>query len=157
MKNEFSFAEPLKNKQEENYHVLPADDKQRKYYMVVFYYKEGDTKVQIVRGQYNTRMTIINNLDFIDIDESFVLVEDVGFGIKDGKPSVYTFLKWIEKNYDDGFNIDEYIESKREEQDMERHIADMQSYHSNGGVITTYQDNQINDMLNPSDDMKGIN
>lgn len=79
MKNEFSFAEPLKNKQEENYTVLPADDKQRKYYMVVFYYKEGDTKVQIVRGQYNTRMTIINNLDFIDIDESFVLVEDVGF------------------------------------------------------------------------------
>ena len=147
----FSFAAPIKNKiNMENVNILPEKNKADKYYMLVSQFKEGGTEVSIIKGQANVRMAIINSIDSLDIQESFVLVEDIGFGVPDGKPSVYQFLKWIEDKYDDGFNIDEYVQIKVEEHELEERIYDLQKYHSNGGVITTYQNSQIEDMLDPS-------
>lgn len=127
--------------------VTQPKDKTEKYYMLVYRDKAGATSVEFIQGQQNVRLAIINSLDNMDIHESFVLVEDLGFGEEDGKPSVYTFLKWIEKNYNDGFDIDEYIQAKMEEEDLTKRIENLQQYHSVGGVIQTHQNDQINDML----------
>lgn len=127
-------------------------DKTEKYYMLVCQYNSGETTVEFIQGQPNVRLTIINSLDSIDIHQSFVLVEDVGFGQEDGKPSVYTFLKWIEKNYNDGFDIDEYVQYRIEQEDLNQRIENLQKYHSVGGVIQTHQSEQINDMLYDPED-----
>ena len=127
-------------------------DKTEKYYMLICQLKTGETTVEFIQGQPNIRLAIINSLDNIDIYQSFVLVEDVGFGQEDGKPSVYTFLKWIEDKYNDGFDIDEYIQYRTEQEDLNQRIENLQKYHSVGGVIQTHQSEQISDMLyDPTD------
>ena len=128
-------------------------DKTVKYYMLVCVYNSGETTVEFIQGQPNVRLTIINSLDGLDIYQSFVLVEDVGFGQEDGKPSVYTFMKWIEDNYNDGFDIDEYVQYRTEQEDLNQRIENLQKYHSVGGVvIQTHQSEQINDMLYDPED-----
>ena len=84
--------------------------KSQKTYMLVLYFIDGtgDVSVEFIIGQSKARQMILNTIDQIDIHMSFVLVEDVPFGIPDGKPSVYQFLKWISSNYNDGFNIDDF-------------------------------------------------
>lgn len=132
--------------------IIEHKDKTVKYYMLVSKDKFGSTSVEFIQGQQNVRLAIINSLDDMDIHQSFVLVEDVGFGEEDGKPSVYTFLKWIENNYTDGFDIDEYVQTKMEEEDLTKRIETLQQYHSVGGVIQTHQNDQIQDMLYDPED-----
>lgn len=120
--------------------------KSQKTYMVVLYFTDGtdDVSVEFVTGQSQTRQMILNIIDQIDIHMSFVLVEDVPFGILDGKPSVYQFLKWISSNYNDGFNIEDYNTERHQDEENEKEYMKMREIELNGDVPSTFQDQQIN-------------
>lgn len=123
--------------------------KSDKFYMLVLYFNDGtgESEVTFVKGQANARATLINRIDEIDVYESFVLVEDVPFGSRDGKPSVLEFLQWIQDNYSDGFDPEDYsLHKKQEVEEFER----MQRIMGDGGVDPTYQPQQITDLFNNS-------
>jgi len=67
----------------------------------------------IVEGRTEAYEYIKNAVHWIDFENSFVLVENLSLA---ERKSVYAFLKHVQDNYDDGFDIDEYIESDREEE-----------------------------------------
>jgi len=130
--------------------ILSDKDKQSKKYLVVLYPEDnfpeqGSAYAKFITGQANTREYIINKItnegDF-ELERSFVLVENIPFGLNDGCPSVIEFLRWIGKDYDDGFDIDKLLEDidNNKEFDKLRNMFD-------ADTPATYQRNQIEDML----------
>lgn len=125
-------------------------DKSSKEYLVVTYTKPDAEILEIdarfIIGQASVREYIKNCIDSIDLDLSFVLVEDVPFGVHNGKPSVYQFMKWISKNYDDGFDIDDYVKQREEDQKIDEEFEKRRNAFDTE-VPETYQTNQISDTL----------
>lgn len=123
--------------------------KSEKVYMLVLYYIDGteDTVVEFVKGQATARELLKNCIDQIDIHASFVMVEDMPFGVPDGKPSVFTFLQWISDNYHDGFDIEDYEEHRREDEANEKEYMRLRDLGINGDEIQTYQNQQVEDMI----------
>ena len=126
-------------------------DKSKKTYMLVLYYIDGtdDTVVEFVQGQKNARSLLINVIDQIDIHLSFVLVDDVPFGVEDGRPSVYTFLTWIKDNYRDGFDIEDYNLQYQEDQKVDKEFERLRRLGINGDLPNTYQNEQVIATTNP--------
>lgn len=77
-------------------------------YLICIANTDGDSDIwQIITGRKNAREFIKDNIDLINFDESFILVE--GCTLEQRK-SIYAFMKHIEKFFeDDPFDIDEYI------------------------------------------------
>ena len=130
---------------------LNSMDKSKKVYMLVLYYIDGtdDTVVEFVTGQKNVRRLIINVIDQIDIHSSFVLVDNIPFGVEDGKPSVYQFMTWIKDSYNDGFDIEEYNQIYQESQKTDREFEKLRRLGINGDLPETYQNEQIISTTNP--------
>lgn len=83
--------------------------KSEKEYLVLLTYNDGtgDKSFSFIKGQAGTREYLIENIADINLDESYVLVEDVEF--VDGVLTVYNFLKLMEADYHDGFDVDDYL------------------------------------------------
>lgn len=82
-------------------------------YLVCLAAKEDATDVpdnwQIVTGRSEARELIIANIEDIDLQRSFVLVDGDGVTLKD-RVSVYAFMKHIEQFYpQETFDIEEYV------------------------------------------------
>ena len=82
----------------------------KKYLILFCFYsseEEGDNNrtYEIVTGRTNARQLIKNNIEDIDIHESKILVEGV---VLEDMISIYEFMKHIEINYSDGFDIEDY-------------------------------------------------
>lgn len=98
------------------------NDKQNRWYLIMWVYKDdsGDKGFEFVQGQANARQLIKNLIDQIDINQSFIINEVTGFGEPGGKPSVYHFMKGTQQFYNDGFDIEEYLESDAVDREFER-------------------------------------
>lgn len=79
-------------------------------YLICIASTDGDSDIwQIITGRTNAREFIKDNINIINFDESFILVE--GCTLEQRK-SIYAFMKHIEKFFvDDPFDIDEYIKN----------------------------------------------
>ena len=104
----------------------PSKETVNKTYMLVLYDTDGACSVHEVKGQAEARDMIITNIQWINIHDSFIMVEDVPFG--KSKPSIYQFMKYLqEKRGYVGFDIDDYAltsnkvqQEKQEEVDVEQ-------------------------------------
>ena len=86
---------------------------------------------------------IKENIDEIDMEHSFVLVESVSLA---ERKSIYAFMKYAGEFYSDGFDIEDYIKGDWDEEDYKRNNdislmidnkdrVDMQSF-MNGDIET---------------------
>jgi hypothetical protein len=119
-------------------------DKQQRWYLVMWVYNDGsgDKGFEFVQGQAHARQLIKNLIDQIDIKQSFIINEVTGFGEAGGKPSVYDFMNATQPLYDDGFDINEYLDSESTDREFEK----MQNM-AIGDIPETYGNLQADNML----------
>ena len=139
----------------EGYYEKPASSekpKSEKRYILLISFNDGTgdrTFIELV-GQKTARDYLKDEIDTIDIDQSYVLVEDAPFA--EGKPTVYEFFKLIEGNFNDGFDIEQYTLHKIQNDD-----DDEKRYLNDGDAETpTYQGQQSQDMLINGNNVKEI-
>ena len=92
----------------------PHEEKQ--YILLLYMHSNcndgSERTFEVITGRSFVREFLIERLDEIDIESSYVLLEDISF--KDtfaNQVTVYRFLKLVQKYYDDGFDIDDYHSS----------------------------------------------
>ena len=87
-------------------------DKTVKQYLMLIKFNDDTLHWEMIQGQADCRAWLIDNIEYIDIYESKILVEDVTF--IEMLPNVYEFLKIIENQgtYNDGFDINDYVTNK---------------------------------------------
>ena len=91
----------------------PRKSFEEKEYLICLIGYSSESEWQIVEGRTDAYEFIKNSIHWIDFENSFVLVE--GLSLNERK-SVYAFLKHVQENYDDGFDVDEYITNDREDE-----------------------------------------
>lgn len=99
-------------------------DPEDKLYLVCIKNTTDDYNAwEILNGRSNAREFIILNIDDIDFETSFVLVEGLDLN---QRVSIYAFMKHIERFYEDEpFDIDDYIKGDWSESDfMEKNQID---------------------------------
>ena len=89
----------------------PIKDAEEKEYLICFSYEDEDTMWHICKGRTETYEYIIDILQNSDcyINDSFVLVEGAKL---EERVSLYSFMKYCKNFYNDGFDIDEYIDAE---------------------------------------------
>ena len=106
-KREIERKTPDKSKMVEMVKVVPEKDKEHKEYLIcITFISDGDYEWNIIKGRKNTYEYIKDMIEYIDVDESFVLVEHLTL---DKRISVYKFMKYAQDSYNDGFDIDEVV------------------------------------------------
>ena len=92
------------------------DDYEQKMYLVccAFYNNIYDGTLWVIKQGRTEAYEYVKELiedysDTIDFEESFVLVD--GLPLSDRK-NLYVFIKYIQQFYDDGFDVDEYIDEE---------------------------------------------
>ena len=71
----------------------------------------------IVTGRTEAYEYIKNNIDDIDMDRSFILVESLTLA---ERKSIYAFMKYAGDFYEDSFDIEDYIKGDWDEIDYKR-------------------------------------
>ena len=79
------------------------------------YYETYD-EWTIVTGRTACYEYIKENIEIIDFDESFVLVETLPLN---KRKSIYAFMKYAGEYYNDGFDIEDYIKGDWDEDDYD--------------------------------------
>ena len=93
-------------------------DPEEKLYLICISTMEYDMW-NLVYGRSNTREYIIDNIEDINFEESFVLVEGVDLT---ERVSIYAFMKHIERFFpNDPFDIEDYIKGDWSEDEYMKH------------------------------------
>lgn len=108
----YTLIEPKQDLYYEATHIDP----EKKMYLICIMYYSGDTEWVLEQGRSNVYEFLKSIIDMIDIYESFILVENVS--LKDRK-SVYAFMSYIEKIFNDGFRIDDHANLHEDGSDEE--------------------------------------
>lgn len=99
----------------------------------------------IVTGRRAAYEKIVESIEYIDLENSFILVETCT--LKDRK-SIYTFMKYMENFYNEGFDIEDYVRGDWSEQEYRHHNDIDQDYvnaiNSSNGVTMEDIMNGIN-------------
>lgn len=80
--------------------------KEEKEYLMCIRYLSDDYEWDIIKGRKNAYEYIKDIAEYIDLDDSFVLVETLTL---DKRINVYKFMKHVQNSYDDGFDINDVI------------------------------------------------
>ena len=91
----------------------PRKTPEEKEYLLCLIGFEGEIDWAILDGRTEAYEYIKNAIHWIDFENSFILVENLTLN---ERKSIYAFMKHVQDNYDDGFDIDEYITADREEE-----------------------------------------
>lgn len=89
-------------------------------YLICIRAKEGSGASDswiIVTGRTEAYECIKINIDEIDLEHSFVLVESVTLA---ERKSIYAFMKYAGEFYSDGFDIEDYVKGDWDEEDYRR-------------------------------------
>lgn len=89
-------------------------------YLVCIKTKPGsgeDDSWEILNGRTAAYNYIKENIEYIDMEYSFILVEHLSFN---ERASIYAFMKHAETFYSDGFDIEKYIKGDWDEMDYRR-------------------------------------
>lgn len=89
-------------------------------YLICYRAKQGSGENdgwEIVTGRTEAYNFIKNNIDMIDFNYSFVLVETLTLA---KRKSIYAFMKYAGDMYEDNFDIEDYIKGDWDEEDFKR-------------------------------------
>jgi len=109
MENLYNLIKPDKDKE---YEAINIDPENRMYLVCIAYSISGEGEWELLRGRtrvYDYIKTLMETTE-IDIYESFVLVESLT--LKDRK-SIYAFMSYVKRFYDDGFDIEDYVDDDK--------------------------------------------
>lgn len=88
---------------------------ERQYLICISGYTQDSWNIVIGRTEaYNY---IKENIDEINLEHSFILVESCTL---DKRKSIYAFMKYAGEFYNDGFDIEDYIKGDWDERDYQR-------------------------------------
>ena len=108
---------PISRFDPETKREIERSPEEKQYLLLLYYIEDPDEKTfEIITGRSFAREWLMEQLGAIDVDSSYVLVEDVPF--KDSLSNQITvrkFLNMVQKYYDDNFDINEYIDSVYED------------------------------------------
>ena len=98
---------------------LKEKDAEYKYYLICIAAKPGygDDMWTIVQGRSEAYQYIVDNIECINLDESFILVEGLGL---ENRKSIYAFCKYVEQYFTDSFDIDDYIKGDWDESEYQK-------------------------------------
>lgn len=105
-----------------------------KTYLLCITGKDGyEDYWEIIEGRSNVYEHIKNNAQFINVEDSFVLVEGLAL---EKRASVYQFMKHCESFFNDSFDIEDYVYSYDTDNNKDEYAAnvdtDMASMTSRG-------------------------
>ena len=89
-------------------------------YLICIRAKEGSgaqDSWDFVTGRTEAYEYIKSNIDDIDMEHSFVLVESVSLA---ERKSIYAFMKYAGEFYSDGFDIEDYVKGDWDEMEYKR-------------------------------------
>ena len=120
--------------------VKIVDNKEKHYeakeYLVCIIDKEFGTKEwEIFEGRTAAYEYLKNEIENIDLEESFVLVEGLDLS---KRKSVYKFMRYVGDLKEDNFDIDDYISSDKEDDE----------YYSNNNYLDEFNNVNRLDMEN---------
>lgn len=88
---------------------------EEKQYLICISGKDGvEDMWEIVTGRTAAYEFIKNNIEFINLEESFILVESCTL---DQRKSIYAFIKHVGNLFEDNFDIEDYIKGDWSEED----------------------------------------
>ena len=121
--------------------VKIVDNKEKHYeakeYLVCIVDKDFSAKEwEIFEGRTATYEWLKNEIENIDLEESFVLVEGLDLS---KRKSVYKFMRYVGDLKEDNFDIDDYISSDKDDNDQ---------YYSNNTISDEFNDVNRLDMEN---------
>lgn len=91
---------------------------EEKQYLICIRGKDGGTdEWNILEGRTDAYEYIKNNIEYIDLDTSFILVENLPLA---KRKSIFAFMKYVQDNYEDGFDIEDYVNGDWDENDFRR-------------------------------------
>lgn len=97
---------------------------EEKQYLICIRGKDGGTdEWNILEGRTDAYEYIKNNIEYIDLDTSFILVENLPLA---KRKSIFAFMKYVQDNYEDGFDIEDYVNGDWDENDF-RHMNGISS------------------------------
>ena len=107
-----SFYNLIKPNQDKEYEAINIDPEVKMYLVCIAYPISGDSEWELLKGRTQVYDYIRGLLEATEIDiyESFVLVE--GLTLKDRK-SIYAFMSYVKRFYDDGFDIEDYADDEK--------------------------------------------
>ena len=89
-------------------------------YLICYRAKQGSGENdgwELVIGRTEAYTFIKENIDMMDLEHSFVLVETLTL---DKRKSIYAFMKYAGDMYEDNFDIEDYIKGDWDEEDFKR-------------------------------------
>lgn len=97
----------------------PLKSPEERQYLICIAAKDGGNDIwDIITGRTNAYEFIKDNIEFINLEESFILVES---NTLSQRKSIYAFLKYVEKFYEDNFDVDDYIKGDWSEDDFRKY------------------------------------
>ena len=101
---------------------------EEKEYLICIVNKNGtDYDWDIIEGRTNVYEYIKEEIEFIDLEKSFVLVESLPLS---GRKTIYAFMKYVQEFYEDSFDIEDYVIGDMtydEEDDSNHSMSDISS------------------------------
>ena len=87
--------------------ILKNKDPESKVYLLCISGKDGaEDSWEFITGRTELYETIKNSIEFIDLQTSFVVLEDHPLNTR---KSIVSFMKYAERFYNDNFDIEDYI------------------------------------------------
>ena len=112
MADKITIAEKVTNNPPQR---LLKKNPENKIYLICIAGKDGENDSwELVQGRTEAYETIKNDIDFIDLEHSFILVESAKL---ENRLSIVAFMRHVEGYYQDSFDIDDYIKGDWDESD----------------------------------------
>ena len=90
-------------------------DFEEKEYLICIDYNSGESYWEIAKGRTAAYDCIVDRVEYIDFDTSFILVEGKSFT---ERVSLYAFLKHVQDYFEDWFDIDDFIKGDFDEEEF---------------------------------------
>ena len=137
MSEEIVFAKVVKDKPDQ---YIIKNNPELKEYLLCIAGKDGaDDTWEMITGRTELYETIKNNIEWIDLERSFVLLSTAKL---ENRKSIVAFMKYCERFFNDSFDIEDYIKGDWSEAD----------YAAQNNIDTMFSNN---DRLNMEDFMNG--
>lgn len=137
MSEEIIFAKVVKDKPDQN---IIKNNPELKEYLLCIAGKDGaDDTWEMITGRTELYETIKNNIEWIDLERSFVLLSTAKL---ENRKSIVAFMKYCERFFNDSFDIEDYIKGDWSEAE----------YAAQNNIDTMFSNN---DRLNMEDFMNG--
>jgi hypothetical protein len=89
---------------------------EEKQYLVCIRGKDGGTdEWDVLECRTDAYEYIKSNIEYIDLEKSFILVENLPLA---KRKSIFAFMKYVQDNYEDGFDIEDYVKGDWDENDF---------------------------------------